>query len=109
MFRRLKTEIWAAALIRRAETGGAFACVARKGDTDAGASLIKVRLLDGRAVLYRSMQDMDGNRIWLPKGPSDEGEIDSMITKRLDRDPDLWVIEIDDRQGRHFLTEPVEE
>ena len=109
MFGRLKTDIWAAALIRRAETGGAFASVARKGDGDAGATLVKVRLLDGNAVLYRSMQDMDGTRIWHPKGPIDEQAIDDVINKRLNMDPDLWVIEIDDRQGRHFLAEPVEE
>lgn len=108
MFESLKTAIWAPALIRRAELGGAFASVVHKGDPDAGSTVIKVRLLDGTATLYRSMRNMEGQRIWLPKGPLDEAEIDDLITKRLSNDPDLWVIEIDDRQGRHFLTEVVE-
>ncbi len=96
-------------MIRRAETAGAFASVLYKGDPDAGAALIKVRTLDDMAVLYRPMRNMAGKRIWLPKGPVDENEIDQLIAKRLDTDPDLWVIEIEDRKGRHFLTEKVEE
>lgn len=108
MFDRLKTTIWAPALIRRAETAGAFASVLYKGDPDAGAALVKVRTLNGEAVLYRPMQDMTGKRIWLPKGPMDEDAIDDDISKRVGTDPDLWVIEIEDRQGRHFLTEDVD-
>ncbi len=108
MFGSLKTAIWAPALIRRAETGGAYASVLYKGDPDAGAALVKVRHLDGTAMLYRPMRDMEGNRVWLPKGPGAENDIDDVITGRLKTDPDLWVIEIEDRQGRHFLTETVE-
>ncbi len=109
MLPNLKAEIWAAALIRRAEIGGAFAAVLRKGDGDAGACLVKVRYPDGMSVLYRPMRNMEGERIWLPKGPEAETDIDLVINKRLDDDPDLWVIEIEDRGGRHFLTETVEQ
>ncbi len=108
MFSALKTSFWAPALIRRAENGGAFASVSHRGDPDAGACLVKVRTLDQMAVLYRSMRDMSGERIWHPKGPLDEDQIDQTIRKALVSDPDLWVIEIDDKQGRHFLTEKVE-
>ncbi len=108
MFGSVKTSFWAPALIRRAETGGAYATVLFKGDPDAGAALIKVRLMDGQAVLYRPMRDMSGERIWLPKGPLDEAEVDQDILKRRKTDPDLWVIEVEDRNGRHFLTEKVE-
>ncbi len=109
MFSSLKTSIWAPALIRRAEGHGAFATVIHRGDPDAGAVLILVRTLDGLAVLYRSMRNMDGLRIWHPKGPEAENELDVAIRKALVSDPDLWVIEIEDKQGRHFLTEKVEE
>jgi len=109
VFASLKTSIWAPALIRRAETAGAYASVLFKGDPDAGAALIKVRTLDGQAVLYRPIRDMSGARIWIPKGPVDEDEIDQDIAKRLDNDPDLWIVEIEDKKGRHFLTEKVEE
>ncbi len=83
--------------------------VVKKGDPDAGAALIKVRTLDEMATLYRPMRDMGGDRIWLPKGPLPEQDIDHAIALRLDTDPDIWVIEIEDREGRHFLTEKVEQ
>ena len=109
MFERLKTSIWASALIRRAETGGAFASILYKGDPDSGAALVKIRCLDGTAILYWPAQNMSGVRSWVPKGPMDEDEIDAAIAKRIDTDADLWVVEIEDRKRRHFLTEAVEE
>lgn len=104
----LKTGFWTSALIRNAEQNGAFAAVIRKGDPDAGACLVKVRTLDGNAVLYRPVRNMNGERVWWPKGPLLEAEIDDFINRRIDDDPDLWVLEIEDRKGRHFLTEPIE-
>jgi len=108
MMPSLKTSIWAYALLRRAASGGAYATLARKGDGDAGAVLVKVLTLDGNAVLYRPIRNLDGERVWLPKGPLTEPEIDALIGGRVKTDPDLWVVEIEDRKGRHFLTEPVE-
>lgn len=104
----LKAEFWTSALIRRAESSGAFAAVVKRGDKDAGACLVKVRLLNGEAMLYRPIRNMAGERVWLPKGPAEEPEIDLYMNSRVDDDPDLWIVEIEDRQGRHFLTEPVE-
>ncbi len=109
MMPSLKTSIWAYALLRRAEVGGAYAMLARKGDGDAGAVLVKICTLDGKAVLYRPIRDMSGERVWLPKGPLGDREIDELIGGRVKNDPDLWVVEIEDKKGRHFLTETVEE
>jgi len=108
MMPRLNAGLWTSALIRQAEKGGAFAAVIRRGDPDAGACLVKVRTLDGQSVLYRPIRNMEGQRVWLPKGPETETDIDTYINRRIDDDPDLWVLEIEDRQGRHFLTEPIE-
>lgn len=109
----LKTDFWASALIRRAQIGGAFAAVVRKGDTDAGAVLVKVATLDRRARLYAPARNGEGERIWLDLSAGalgdDEAEVDAAIRKRVERDPDLWVIEVEDRRGRHFLLEPVDE
>ena len=105
----LKAGFWPSALIRRAESSGAFAAVVKRGDKDAGACLVKVRLLNGQAALYRPIRNMSGERVWLPKGPEEEREIDLYINNRIDDDPDLWIVEIEDRQGRHFLTESIED
>lgn len=108
----LKTDFWASALIRRAELGGAFAGVVRKGDIDAGAVLVKVATLDGRARLYAPARDGAGERIWLDLSAGAlgdaESDVDTHIRKRTTTDPDLWIIEVEDKHGRHFLEEPID-
>lgn len=108
----LKTDFWASALIRRAQNGGAFAAVVRKGDADAGAVLVKVATLDKKARLYAPARNGEGERIWLDLSAGtlgdEEAEVDAAIRKRTEKDPDLWVIEVEDRHGRHFLQEPVD-
>jgi len=106
----LSTDIWVGALIRRAEQGGAFAAVLRKGDARAGAVLIKV--LDRRAGiarLYAEATRGDGERVWMqPVASEAEADLDAYAERSARIDPDVWVVEIDDREGRHFLVEPVE-
>jgi hypothetical protein len=106
----LSTDIWVSALIRRAELSGAFATVARKGDARAGAVLVKVlNRSDGTARLYSEATRMDGERVWMRPQPSEEEpDLDRYIERAVRVDPDVWVVEIEDKQGRHFLTEPVE-
>lgn len=107
----LSTDIWVGALIRRVELGGAFAVVARKGDARAGSVLVKVLNRDaGTARLYAEATRIDGERVWMQPTASDrEEDLDRYVERALRVDPDLWVVEVDDRRGRHFLTEPVEQ
>ena len=52
----------------------------------------------------------DGERLWIQPVVSDsEGELDAYIARQRGYDPDLWVVEIEDRQGRHFITEKVQD
>ena len=106
----LSTDIWVGALIRRAEQGGAFAAVSRKGDPRAGAVLVKaVNRRAGTARLYSEATRGDGERIWMRPAPTEiETELDAYIQRALRIDPDLWVVEIEDAEGRHFLVETVE-
>jgi len=105
----LKAKFWVDALIRRAELGFAAIYVIRRGDEDAGAILVKVVSGPSLAQLYVPSRDDQGERNWLRRRETDEAEIDAWCRKRVDQDPDVWLVEIEDRQGRHFLTEPVED
>lgn len=106
----LSTDIWVGALIRRAELGGAFAVVARKGDARAGSVLVKaVNRGEGGARLFSEATRGDGERIWMqPVASTVEADLDAYIARTARIDPDVWVVEIEDREGRHFLTETVE-
>ena len=98
-------------MIRRAELGGASAFVARKGEPDAGAVLVKVSLLDGRARVWSSAYGGDGHRRWLKATGADyvpEAEADAYIARARSRDSDLWIVDIEDKAGRDFLTEPTD-
>lgn len=108
---RLATHIWVDALVRRVQLTGASAFVLQKGDQDRGDVLVKVSRLDGRAgYLSRSPMAVDEDEFdWLPN-PGDwaeEREVDATLARRRAHDPDVWIIEIEDRDGRHFLTEKV--
>jgi len=104
----LKTKFWVDALIRRAELGLAAIYVIRRGDEDAGSVLVKVVVDRSLAHLYVPARDDQGERVWIRRPETDEAVLDAWCHKRAGQDPDVWVIEIEDRQGRHFLTEPVE-
>jgi len=109
---RLPTEVWAHALVRRAQIAGASAFIVQKGDASRGDVLIKVADLAGQARAYVPRTNMDGERVFVDLlaqgvGP-DEGDVEAYVGKARSRDGDLWVVEIEDREARHFLTEPVE-
>lgn len=105
----IATDVWVSALIRRAELGGASAVVVRRGDARAGAVLVKVwHTLERRARLFAESVGPDGERVWIEPHPdAPESDLDAYIERQVRYDPDLWVVEIEDREGRSFLVEPV--
>ena len=99
---RLKTELRVSAILKRAQGAGAFAVIVRRGDADAGALWVIVR--QGPDLLrYTEQMTMSGTREWYQDGPFDETEIQLRVNKAVDRDPDIWIVEIEDAQGRAFL------
>ena len=106
----LPTELWVQALIRRAHMSGAYATVVRRGDAKAGAVLVKAFDTRDRSVrLFAEAVNGEGERVWMePLGEKPETDLDAYAERSAQRDPDLWVVEVEDNQGRHFLTEPVE-
>ncbi len=106
----LPTDLWVQALILRAQREGAFATVLRRGDARAGAVLVKVvnRRAD-ETRLYSEALRADGERVWMePLETTEEAALDAYADRAASRDPDVWVVEVDDTAGRHFLTETVE-
>jgi len=101
---RLTADLWVSAYLTRLRLAEIPAYITAKGDATAGAVVVKVATLDGRAQAFqRSFDLMSDTRIWvlLVEGP--EPDVDAAIARQRSRDPDLWVIELEDRRGSTLL------
>ena len=109
MVPRLKAGLFVRALIRRVEVAGAQAYVAKKGIEESGAVFLKLNRLDGHVLVLSQARGGDGTPVWArPLGDwSDEARAGAYLEKQMKFDPDLWIVEIEDRQGRSFVDEPV--
>ena len=94
--------------LRRCEAAGSFATIARRGDPDAGAVAVKVFLGGRSARLYIESRDLDGAPIWREPLGDERAEpaIDQWLAREINIDPDLWIVEIEDREGRAFFDDP---
>lgn len=104
---RLTARLWVDAYLTRLRLYDIPAFVVTHGDDTAGAVLVKLNTLDGQAIGFqRSFDLMTGARLWMELAAGPETEVDASIAKQRSFDPDLWVIEVEDRAGRHLLDEP---
>ncbi len=103
---RLTAEFWVHAYLARLRFQDIPGFVVTHGDDTAGAVLVKLNTLDGQAIAFqRSFDLMSGDRKWVELSSGPEADVDSAIQRQRSFDPDLWVIEVEDRQGRHLLGE----
>ena len=104
---RLTADFWVAAYLARLRQEDIPAFIVARGDGTAGAVLVKLNTLDGQATLFqRSMDPMTGARAWMILAEGAEADVDATLTRQRDFDPDLWVVEVEDRDGRHLLDQP---
>lgn len=110
---RLKSGIWVAAYVRRCHIEGVFAAIVKRGAEEAGAIFIKLNRLDGSGILYGPAPQaaFDDARpvdrmftvVLGRQGAVPEADIDARLKREIGFDPDLWIVEIEDKAGRHFL------
>jgi len=105
---RLKSALYVQALMRRSEVAGAAAYLVRRGAEEAGAVFLKLNRLDGTcAVLSPARRGEE--RIWTrPLGENaEEARAAEYFARQIRIDPDIWIVEIEDREGRSFVDEPI--
>jgi hypothetical protein len=101
---RLASGVWVSAYLTRLRLAEIPAYVTAKGDAEAGAVVVKVALLDGTARAFERRSDlMSGARAWILLAEGAEAEVDALLARTRSRDPDLWLIELEDRHGRTLL------
>ena len=109
MAARLPSELLVAALLRRVQAAGGFATVLAKGDAGSGSILLILRAPGEPPRAVERAPDLDGGYRLTPTGPTDgdEAALDSYWRRRRERDPDLWVVELDIPDGERFAAETI--
>ncbi len=109
---RLKTALWVAAYLRRCNVEGIFGVVRRRGAEEAGAVFVRVSRLDGTSDLFgpapQSAFDavQGAARAFTPclaTQSAPDADVEAYLTRQLKFDPDVWIVEVEDRAGRNFL------
>lgn len=98
----LTTGLWVSAQVRLCDRAFIPATVVRRGDADAGTVLLKINRFEAGVTVYTQASNFDGEPAWsrgTGPAPVTETEADSYIARQVARDPDLWVLEIEDRKG----------
>ena len=104
---RLKTNFIVSAALRNADNHAISACVHKKGDPDAGAIFLELETSRENVHLFHRRFDFDDHEIWecLNNGaPQPAHIITEQITREINRDPDCWVISVQDKQARNIFT-----
>jgi hypothetical protein len=109
---RLKSSIWVSAYLRRCAVEGAFAVVRRRGAEEAGAIFIKIDRLDGTCDLFGPApqtafdDERPQERAFAPclrDGTAPVADAETYLGKQMRFDPDIWIVEVEDKAGRNFL------
>lgn len=107
----LRAEVWVQAHLRACNSNLIPAVVRRRGDADAGSVLIKHWRGNSDCTVYSRVIWPEGGSGWLRATgtePVSEPEADEFIARRVARDPDLWVLEIEDLKDRYVLSDIIE-
>ncbi len=102
---RLKSELWVHALLRRCQVEGKYGAIVHKGAAEAGAVYVIVNHLDGTQHFFGPAPgpayDNEGERRLIEDlpFPAAQSDIDKAIARKLKSDPDIWVVEVEDRKG----------
>jgi hypothetical protein len=101
----LPTDFVINAQIRIAARDGVPITVLQRGDANSGAIILKINRLDGQAAVLTQVR-YDEELVWYPASADlwmPEAEADAYLASQRQLDPDSWLLEIEDRKGRHWF------
>jgi hypothetical protein len=102
----LTTGLWVMAQVRICDRAFIPAAVVRRGDPDAGTVLLKLNRFEDGVTVYTQASSTGDQPLWsrgTGPNPVSEAEADAYIARQVKYDPDVWVLEIEDRRGQYKL------
>lgn len=108
---RLVTQLWVQAQVRLCDLYVIQMVVARRGDPDAGAVLVRLVRGAGRNLVLSRHTQIDGTSGWTAAAGGealDDAAAEDFIAREVGRDPDLWVLDVDDPEDRYWPDRPIE-
>ena len=97
----LPTALWVESHIAQCQSNCIPVYVMNKGAHSGASVLLKINGLENGCQILTQVRDMDGHLGWmnvLGKEDIAESEIDAYIRRSIERDPDVWAIEIEDKE-----------
>ncbi|WP_174278194.1 DUF1491 family protein [Sphingomonas bacterium] len=105
MTERLPTAMLVSAMLRRVNDAGGFGAVLARGDAQGGAVLVVATQRGAAPRLYERGIGPDGRSGLIDSTPADD--LDGYWRRRRQRDPDLWVVELDSADAQRFAAETI--
>jgi hypothetical protein len=102
---RLAAGIEVSALLAQARHSGGFGTVLRRGDAERGSLMLVLTERGQNRFLLQRLLQPDGGYAWESQGIADSGLLDGKLRRARERDPDLWLIELDVPSAERFIAE----
>ena len=102
---RLATGIEVSALLARARDLGGFGAVIRRGDAERGSVMVLITDRGKTRFLLQRILQGNGDYAWEARETGDSAIVEQNLARARDRDPDLWVIELDIPSPERFIAE----
>lgn len=108
---RLPTSLWVEGHLHNLTLQATHFYIIQKGNPASGTVMVKLNNLEGKVRLLTQQRDIMTYKLgWvsaLAEEIVEEVQADEYIQRAISRDPDLWVIEIEDREMQNPFDDPV--
>ncbi len=104
MSARVTSGFWISAFRQHMDALNIPVYIRAHGDETAGAILLKIDTLDGKSQTYTLGHDIDGRETWVELASGPDAEVEASLQRQMKTDPDLWIIEVEDRSGQALFT-----
>jgi hypothetical protein len=109
---RLPTKLWLDAHLRHLQERGLAYYVLQSGSDQSGTILLKLNAFEKGVQVLTQIRAMDGSLGWMAAFSGEwvaEAKADEYIARAKERDPDLWILEIEDRNQSNPFANPYAE